>query len=188
MDRERCWRFLISIHDLLFTTMFCPSCGAECTINLNYCNRCGANLSALITPPQTVQVNLTKPALLIGVILTVLTLGGFGLLIGGARALASVVSGSDPLMAMILFGMITILVVDIFLVRQLTKLINAALPANDLRKAPGQIAQPGNFQMPRPAARPLGAIPSVTENTTRFLEMSHQTSSDLQAPQEKEKR
>src|SRR6185295_15578225 len=127
--------------------MFCPSCGAECTINLNYCNRCGANLSVLLTPPQQmVQVNLTKPALLIGVILTVLTLGGFGLLIGGARALASVVSGSDPLMAMILFRMITILVVDIFLVRQLTKLINAALPANDLRKTPGQIAQPGNFQ------------------------------------------
>src|SRR4029079_3295865 len=114
---------------------------------------------------QSVQVNLTKPALLIGVILTVLTLGCFALLIAGARALESVVAGSDPLMAMILFGMITILVVDIFLVKQLAKLINAALPADDSRKTPRQIAQAGNFQMPRPAAQPLGAIPSVTENT-----------------------
>jgi hypothetical protein len=164
--------------------MYCPSCGAEAPIGLNYCNRCGANLGILTTPSQTVQINLTKPALLIGVMLTVLTLGGFGLLIGGARALAAVVNGSDPLMAMILFGMIIILTIDVFLVRQLAKLINAALSTDNPPKTLRH-AQPANLPMPRASAPPLGAIPSVTENTTRFLDVNHSTSPELQHPQEK---
>ena len=106
--------------------MFCPSCGTEST-GLKYCNRCGANLAALGTPPEIIQVNLTKPAVLIGIIMTLLTLGGFTLLIIGARLLASVMHGDDPLMGLIIMGMIVILVIDIILGRQLTKLINAAL-------------------------------------------------------------
>src|SRR5713226_5201586 len=108
--------------------MFCPSCGTEDTIGLPYCNRCGANLGGMIaSQTEPVIVNLTKPTLIIAATLAVLTLGGFAGLIGGALSLASVVHSSDPLIAMIIFGMLTIMIVDIFLVRQLSKLISASL-------------------------------------------------------------
>ena len=158
--------------------MFCPSCGTETTTGLNYCNRCGANLSALMNP-EVVQVNLTRPAAFLGVIIAFLTLGGFALLIAGARILASVISGNDPLIAVIFMGMLTIMVVDIFLARQLSKLINAALSGT--AKPTNRIVSPVTApQLSRPNTAPILQAPSVTENTTRFLE------SDYRAPVEPE--
>jgi hypothetical protein len=165
-----------SIHQLrlLFTSMFCPSCGTEST-GLKYCNRCGANLAALGTPPEIIQVNLTKPAVLIGIIMTLLTLGGFTLLIIGARLLASVMHGDDPLMGLIIMGMIVILVIDIILGRQLTKLINAALRGSSQQtfaapNPPAQLSHPAQQFVP---------AGSVTENTTRFFEGSYRGTSEI---------
>jgi hypothetical protein len=150
--------------------MFCPSCGAEHALDLRYCHRCGANLNTL-TRSETVPVNLTKPILIIGAILTFLTLGGFGALIRGAHTLAEVVHGNDPLIAVILLGMIVILTVDIFLVLQLRKLINAALKSEPSTNRHSQTAfSAAPSQLPRPDTSHLLPAPSVTENTTRFFE------------------
>ena len=154
--------------------MFCPSCGAEHALELRYCHRCGANLGTL-TQPEIVPVSLTKPAMVIGAVLTVLTLGGFIALIAGAQALAVVVHGNDPLMAMIFFGMVVILTIDIFLVRQLTKLINAALKSEPSKKRHNQTAFPvAPSPLPRADTSQLLPAPSVTENTTRFFEAQYQ--------------
>ena len=164
--------------------MFCPSCGTEST-GLKYCNRCGANLSALMNP-EVVQISLTRPATLIGIIMMFLTLGGFALLIGGARALAPVVQGEDPIVAMIFMGMVIILIVDIFLARQLTKLINASL-GGSARATPNQVAPPVTApQLQRPTTAPILQAPSVTENTTRFLEGDYRAPLEPQ-PAEKQK-
>ena len=158
--------------------MYCPSCGSEATTGLNYCNRCGANLSALINP-EVVQVSLTRPATLIGIVMTFLTLGGLVILIAGARILAAVITGNDPLIAFIFMGMVLIMVVDIFLARQLSKLISAALGGST--KAQARVAPPVTApQLSRPNTAPILHAPSVTENTTRFLE------SDYRAPLEAE--
>jgi hypothetical protein len=157
--------------------MFCPSCGTETTTGLKYCNRCGANLAALTSQPEIVQVSLTQPAVMIGIAMTFLTLGGFALLIAGARILASVITGNDPLIAVIFMGMLTILVVDIFLARQLSKLINAALGGtkkDTANRVNPPVAAP---QLPRPNTAPIFQPPTVTENTTRFLE------NDYRAPE-----
>ena len=144
--------------------MFCPSCGTEST-GLNYCNRCGANLTALMGQTEVIQVSLTKPAVLIGIVVMLLTLGGFGVLIGGARSLAGLARGDDPLIALIFVGMATILTIDILLIRQLSRLITAAL--NTPKKV---VPQATVQQLPRPTATPFIPASSVTENTTRFLE------------------
>lgn len=167
--------------------MFCPSCGTECPVGLNYCNRCGANLSALTTQPEIVHVNLTKPALIIGAILAVFTLGGFGALIGGALALAPVVKGSDPLIAMIFLGMMIILVVDIFLVRQLTKLINASIKSDSPPSLKRPAAQPQTVpQLPRLSTAQLTPAPSVTEHTTRFFEPAYRSPAEAGDPAARE--
>jgi hypothetical protein len=153
--------------------MFCPSCGAESTIELKYCNRCGANLSTSFAPPviEPVVVNVTKPTLIIGVLLLLITLGGFGGLVGGTLSLAKILQGNDTFMAIIMFGMLTILIVDIFLVRLLSKLISAALtPASQrIVQTTTPAAMPQQLQSPTTTNR-LQSMPSVTENTTRFFE------------------
>jgi len=154
--------------------MFCPSCGAEHALELRYCHRCGANLTALIQT-ESAPVSVTKPAMVIGATLTCLTLGGFVALIAGAQALAPVVHGNDPLMAMIFFGMIVILTIDVFLLRQLTKLINAALKSGPSKNHHPQSAFPvAPSPLPRPETSQLLPAASVTENTTRFFEAQYQ--------------
>ncbi len=158
--------------------MFCPSCGSENT-GLPYCNRCGANLGPLTAPAPAVQVSVTKPTLIIAATLAVFTLGGFGALIGGAIGLAQVLHGNDAPMAIIFFGMITILTVDIFLVRLLSKLINASLSSTAQQQAPriaNSTLPPAQLQQSTSAR--LQAAPSVTENTTRFFEPVYRTPSE----------
>jgi hypothetical protein len=152
--------------------MFCPSCGTEYTIELKYCNRCGANLSTSLAPQsfQPVIVNVTKPTLIIGVLILLVTCGGFALTLTGAISLAQILHGNDSFMAIIMFGMLTILIVDIFLVRLLSKLINSALSSGAQPQiAPTPTGMPAQFQNPTTTAR-LQGMPSVTENTTRFFE------------------
>jgi len=153
--------------------MFCPSCGTEYTIELKYCNRCGANLGTNLAPQvEPVIVNVTKPTLIIGLLMLLVTLGGFGSVIVGAISLAQILHGNDSFMAIILFGMLTILIIDIYLVRLLSRLINAALSTNTQpRVAQANIpaGMMGQFPAPTTTAR-LQSMPSVTENTTRFFE------------------
>jgi len=69
--------------------MYCPSCGSEYTVELKYCNRCGANLGAgLEEQNQIVPISLTKPALIIGAVMTILTIMGFGMVLTGAVELS----------------------------------------------------------------------------------------------------
>jgi len=158
--------------------MFCPSCGIEYTVGLNYCNRCGANLSLTLgTNAEVAPLNVTKPALIIGATLLILTLGGFAGLITGAIEMARAVGGGDLSMALVFLGMVTILIVDVSLVRQLSKLINASISSHNLpqpRKAPSLFQK-----FSRPSTWRLEPAPSVTENTTRFFERPH-VSSELE--------
>src|SRR6266478_1226840 len=111
--------------------MFCPSCGAESTIDLNYCKRCGANLSApLASTTEWAPINLTKPIAIIGAVVLFMTLGGFAGVLSSAVELATRAGGGDLPMAIVFFGMVTILTLDILLIRQLSKLISAALSPN----------------------------------------------------------
>lgn len=151
--------------------MFCPSCGAESTIELNYCNRCGANLtSALASTTEFVPINLTKPITIIGLVVLFLTLGGFAGVLSSAVELATRVGGGDLSMAIVFFGMITILTLDILLIRQLSKLISAALSTNRLATKKQPAPPQNELRYSRPATARLDPAPSVTENTTRFLD------------------
>lgn len=153
--------------------MFCPSCGAENTLSLPYCNRCGANLSNEVEEPsQIVSVNVTKAIAAIGTTMAVLTLGGFMALIIGAAKLAERASmGSDPISILIVFGMATILVTDILLGRQLSRLIEAGLTSNKSQQRKRSMPQAAvSAELGRPTTSPLPPAMSVTENTTRFLE------------------
>lgn len=148
--------------------MFCPTCGTEST-GLNFCNRCGANLAALVAPVELAPISLTKPILIIGAVIALLTLGGFGVIISGTIDMVrNGAGGVSP--ALPIFGMPTLLTIDILLIRQLSKLINAAL-SPERRQLP--LPQPQIYSDPRlarPSTARLEPAPSVTENTTRFFD------------------
>ncbi len=142
--------------------------------------------------PQTASavINLTKPTLIIGLTLAVLTLGGFAGLIEGARTLALTLrsENNDPLIALIVLGMITILTVDIFLVRQLSRVITGALSSTGQTKLkrPKAIAAPSAPQLQRPITARLEPAPSVTEHTTRFFEPVYRSPAEASEPANRE--
>lgn len=171
--------------------MFCPSCGTEDTIGLPYCNRCGANLGGMVAPQaEPAVINVTKPTLIISLTLAALTLGGFAGLIEGARALSLNLHGgnNDPLIALIVMGMITILTVDIFLIRQLSRVITMALSSTGQPQTKRQstIATHPNPQLQRPTTARLEPAASVTEHTTRFFEPVYRATAEAKEPAKRE--
>jgi hypothetical protein len=151
--------------------MFCPSCGTESTIELNYCNRCGANLTAALQPAiEIAPINVTKPILIIGMVMLFLSLGGFAGVLSTAIDLSTTTGSKDLPMAIVFFGMITILTIDILLFRLLSKLISAALSAHKVPAKKQPMQSQDQLRFARPATARLDPAPSVTENTTRFLE------------------
>src|ERR1043165_3070132 len=154
--------------------MFCSSCGTEST-GLNYCNRCGANLTAPTAAPvvQLVPINLWKPILIIGTLVAIITLGGLaGVVSGTVEMVERGAGGVSP--ALPIFGLPCLLVIDILLIRQLSKLISAALSPNQVPApmSPTYI-QADPRVMPSTMTARLEGAPSVTENTTRFFEPAY---------------
>jgi len=173
--------------------MFCPSCGTEDTIGLPYCNRCGANLGGLVAPQAgPAVISVTKPTLIISLTLAAVTLGGFAGLIEGAQALSINLHGgsNDPLIALIVMGMITILTVDIFLIRQLSRVITAALSSTvqPQPKRPNAVTAHPIPQLQRPNTARLEPTPSVTEHTTRFFEPAYRSPAAAAEPADREER
>jgi hypothetical protein len=162
--------------------MYCPSCGTEHTIELQYCNRCGANLNTgPAAPGPVVPVSITKPAMILGTILIFLTLGGFGMLMSAAIELSrSARLGPDAITGMVITGLLTILTTDIFLVRLLTKIVNASLSGGSLTQPRPRraLSNPSVIPVAQPSTSRLQGVPSVTEGTTRFFE-SAPTSPDV---------
>ena len=155
--------------------MYCPSCGAESTLELNYCNRCGANMVQALAPSQQiVPLNITKPILAIGLTTVLLTLGGFGILAIAAYNLAQVFQRADPIIALLMFGMITIMISDIMLIRMLSRIVRTSLDAKQVVQLP----KPAPQELPRQLSPRLDPVPSVTEHTTRTFTPAFRETSD----------
>ena len=149
--------------------MFCSSCGTEST-GLNYCNRCGANLGgSLATTNDLPPINVTKPILILSTVATLLTLGGFFMILESAMVLARMGPPDVPGM-IVVCGMATVLTLDILLIRQISKLINAALSPERRAKENRTAQSQKTFQLPQPTTARLAPGASVTENTTRFFD------------------
>ena len=88
----------------------------------------------------------------------------------------------DPgaITGIVIMGMLIILTTDIFLVRLLTKIINASLSSGGPTppRRSKALANPSVIQIPQPSTSRLQGVASVTEGTTRFFEPS-QTQSDI---------
>jgi len=146
--------------------MFCPVCGAESTQGLNYCKRCGAELSASTPPVEKYTASAATGAMLF---LVMVSIAGFIGLFVTINNLAQRGVDSEMLVAVTAFGGATVLGVVGLLVWLLFRLMSAHQPAARQDKAPTPLAR--DYASPQLPARPIG-MPSVTENTTRNFEPS----------------
>lgn len=152
--------------------MYCPSCGSEITVELKYCNRCGANLS-LPAPIETTLVapSLTLPSIVLGLTIVI----GLGIIFGGATGFAERGVHPAAIVWIVLFSSATLFGCTALMIRFWTKLLSlkretvASLPSR-----PTFSGRPTGQQLP-PHREPVG---SVTENTTRTFSPVYREPSD----------
>jgi zinc-ribbon domain len=151
--------------------MYCPTCGNEITVEVKYCNRCGANLSLIPSPPQIVApVKLTAPTVVIGLTITI----GLGIIFAGARELGEISVHPTAITWMALFGLATLFGCSAMLIRFWSKMME--LPR---QPAPPQEARPKVKRgKPEQLPAPLEPVPSVTEHTTRTFAPAYREPSE----------
>ena len=114
----------------------------------------------------------------------ILTLGGFAGVLSSAIDLAT--RSKDLSIAVVFFGMITILTIDILLFRLLSKLINAALSSPKVPPKKQTIQAQEQLRFGRPTTARLEPAPSVTEHTTRFFEPVYRSPGEASEPANRE--
>ena len=143
--------------------MYCPTCGNEITVELKYCNRCGANLTlpAMTTPVTLAPVKLTVPTIVLG--LTIL--GGLGMIFGAASEFVRRDLHPFALVLIILCSTATLFGCVGLLIRFLTNMmtLNREIAPPQQQPRPAFSERPPMQHLP-PRMEP---VPSVTENTTR---------------------
>ena len=143
--------------------MYCPTCGNETTVELKYCNRCGANLTlpATVAPMVLAPVKLTVPSIVLGVTI----LGGMGVIFGSATEFARQNMNWAAIVWMVLFSSATLFGCVGLLIRFLTKMmtLQRELAPPQQQPRPTFTDRPAMPHLP-PRMEPVG---SVTENTTR---------------------
>lgn len=154
--------------------MYCPSCGNEITVELKYCNRCGANLSwpAPINQTPAPPVKLTLPSIILGLTIVI----GLGIIFGGATSFAE--RGVHPfaIVWIVLFSTALLFGCVGLMIRFWTKLLSLQremAPMQPPRSTFGE--RPPVQHLPPPRMEPVG---SVTENTTRTFTPVYREPSD----------
>jgi len=142
--------------------MYCAHCGTPLTQGLSYCNRCGANLKEH-TEVSTGAVSAFLTAI------TLIGLGGLGIMFGGALVLRRGANlGQELIGFFMLFTFMIVSLTEIMLVRNLSKLTAAGeKQKKNYFPAPPPIPQDLRLSQGMPLGEPVS---SVTENTTRTLE------------------
>jgi hypothetical protein len=140
--------------------MYCAHCGTPLTQGLSYCNRCGANLKEH-TEVSTGAISAFLTAI------TLIGIAGLGIMFGGALVLRKGANLSQELIGFfMLFTFMIVGMVEIMLVRNLSKLTSAKETKNYFPASP-----PIQHDLRLTPGSPLGEpVTSVTENTTRTLE------------------
>jgi hypothetical protein len=140
--------------------MYCPHCGTPATQSLSFCNRCGASLR------EKGEIKITGAISALLTAITLVALGGLGIMLGGALVLRNGASlGQELIGFFMLFTFLIIAMTEFMLVRNVSKLIGSL--ENQPKFTPVQ--QPP-LELRPPSVSSMGEpVGSVTENTTRTL-------------------
>jgi hypothetical protein len=151
--------------------MYCQTCGAEIQPGLNYCNRCGSLVNSSMTRETLVPVDLTSPVRWISATVGLTFLVGLATIFIAVAGLASWGFNNDAAMAIAFFGLTTLGVVEISLIRLLSRLLGVSKERGSLlqlkRHKAKEVGTPQPQQYIQPANAYTDPLASVTEHTTR---------------------
>jgi len=143
--------------------MYCSACGTQLAAGLSFCSRCGMGLKER-------DKSTVGPISAFLTAITLIGIGGLGIILGGAVALTNGAHLGEELVGFfMLFSFVIVAITEILLLRQLSRFTAANQPR--ALEAAQPLPLPAN--LPAPAPRSLvepGS--SVTENTTRTLKYS----------------
>jgi hypothetical protein len=159
--------------------MYCPSCGNEISVELKYCNRCGAHLAMVSESYPAPIVKPTKlglPAVVLGLTITI----GIGIIISGATELANKNLNPAAITWMVIFSLATLFGCTALMLRFLLKVLAMN---REVYQPPKQIRPPSQTPAQMPPSRQefqprLEPMPSVTEHTTRTFSQAYKEGSD----------
>ncbi|MGH9822984.1 MAG: hypothetical protein ACREDR_07020 [Blastocatellia bacterium] len=163
--------------------MYCPSCGLEVTLALNYCKSCGANLNSQPTaggpPSGPTRVVISLP--LVVLFLAIAFVGAIvpiGVL-SNLFELKEIGINSNQIGALLVVIAATGLCTAALLVWLLMKLVGVAVfePKRKRRESIRTSELDAGREVPlrREIAPPPDLIPSVTEHTTRTFDRTRVT-------------
>jgi hypothetical protein len=153
--------------------MYCQTCAAELQPGLNYCNRCGAIVNASLTTraETALLVDLKSPVRTLGTAITLTTLIGIAIIFIAVDGMSGRALPPELLGMMCAAGMFLILVIDVMLIRILSRLVQlpVAAPAHAVQTKRPEARElhtpPAQTYMPA-STDPL-PVSSVTDHTTR---------------------
>jgi len=151
--------------------MYCQTCGNEIAVELNYCNRCGANLSVPTTVVPAPRVRLVAPSIALGSTI----IFSMGMIISGAVRLAETGMPAIAIVAMVLFCTATLFGCTSLMIRFWTNLIKLQREPVTTIQQPRPVAERQKVQQLPPR---LEAVPSVTEHTTRTFDRVYRDAAD----------
>ena len=156
--------------------MYCPSCGNEISVELKYCNRCGANLSGFpmhYELPPAKPVRMGFPAVVLGLTTTI----GLGIILSSAQELAQRGVHPAALLWMVIFSLATLFGCTALMIRFWWKVIS--MNRETTYQPQIQPRPPVQIPPPRQQFPPLREpMPSVTEHTTRTFTPAYREGSD----------
>jgi len=159
--------------------MYCPSCGNGISVELKYCNRCGAYLATssetypapIVKPPR-----LGLPAIVLGLTITI----GLGIIFGAATGLAEQHLHPAAIAWMVIFSLATLFGCTALMIRFWLKVLTmhreTYQPPRQIQppvQVPAQVSPPRQQFQPR-----LEPMPSVTEHTTRTFSPAYREGSE----------
>ena len=155
--------------------MYCPVCGVESTQGLNYCKRCGSNLTVSLQPAEPPAGSglkgshfaLALASLSVGT--AVVTLGGLGIVLSFVQDLSHQASAGDLPKLILVLGLPMVCAISILLVWQISRLIS--VPRQSLGALSRPPRQQANTYAPvQMISPPADSGGSVTEHTTRTFD------------------
>jgi len=149
--------------------MYCPSCGAPLAKEMNYCNRCGIDLSAIKGSHHSKSLEKSIESIIWSIVLTTATV--LGIMVAGMALMKGFQLGGSVVVLFMALMFLTLMGINGVLIWQLLRL-------NSLAKEARSASQLEGHETTELGAQPEQALlqprMSVTEDTTRILEPTYE--------------
>ena len=149
--------------------MYCPNCGAESTIGLKYCKRCGGNLTGTtqLVAPVIQAPRIAGAVWAVALATVIVGCGGLAIAFGIASAVSD--SAHDISRMMVIMGASAVFGIIFLLIRVLLKLFSMSHGIASQSQLT-QVSPVAAAQYPAQIPAPSSVVPSITEHTTRSFD------------------